>query len=153
MIRNAFFELFIICTLLITGMCQDILPTDSSLLYSECSESDSRSLTTVINQLKNRPDLLELPPEHLEQTTGNDILTQARFQSAAHATSISRRNTSFCNPLWYIFFYALLLPDPYYCVVLSPLWTTGLYYLLHTPAGRSETGQLFSIILINNTKN
>ena len=43
MIRNAFFELFIICTLLITGMCQDILPADSSLLYSECSESDSRS--------------------------------------------------------------------------------------------------------------
>ncbi len=112
MIRNAFFELFIICTLLIAGMCQDILPADSPLLYSECSESDSRSLTTVINQLKNQSNLLELSPEHLKQTTGNDILTQIRFQSAAHASSISRRNTSFCNPLWYIFFYFLFCCFP-----------------------------------------
>jgi len=52
-----------------------------------------------------------------------------------------------------LLFSVLLLPDQYYCVVLSSLWATGFYYLLHTPAGRSETGQLFSIILINNTKN
>ncbi len=139
MIRNAFFELFIICTLLITGMCQDILPADSSLLYSECSESDSRSLTTVINQLKNQSSLLELPPEHLEQTTGNDILTQARFQSAAHATSISRRNTSFCNPLWYIFFYFLLCCFPIHITAwfyhpFGPL--AAIIYYIHRQDGQ-----------------
>lgn len=139
MIRNAFFELFIICTLLITGMCQDILPADSSLLYSECSESDSRSLTTVINQLKNQSGLLELPPEHLAQTTGNDILTQARFQSAAHATSISRRSTSFCNPLWYIFFYFLLCCFPIHITAwfyhpFGPL--ASIIYYIHRQDGQ-----------------
>lgn len=139
MIRNAFFELFIICTLLITGMCQDILPADSSLLYSECSESDSRSLTTVINQLKNRSDLLELPPEHLEQTTGNDILTQARFRSSSHTASISRRNTSLCNPLWYIFFYFLLCYFPIHITAwfyhpFGPL--VSIIYYIHRQDGQ-----------------